>query len=79
MTDKSKPSDKNKETEHKLTLRNLRLADYKAIKGIMDTVYSNLGGSWTKEEFVALLKAFPEGQICISDKGKVIAGALQIS
>lgn len=78
MIDKSKPSDKTKETEHKLTLRNLRLSDYKAIKGIMDTVYSNLGGSWTKEEFAALLKAFPEGQICITDKGKVVAGALSI-
>ena len=65
-------------SEHKLILRTLRLSDYKAIKGIMDMVYSNLGGSWTQKEFSALLKNFPEGQICIEDKGKVIAGALSV-
>ena len=71
-------ADKIKDTEHKLTLRQLRLSDFKAVKSIMDTVYSNLGGSWTKKEFEALLNAFPEGQICITDKGKVVAGALSI-
>ena len=71
-------ADKIKDTEHKLTLRQLRLSDFKAVKSIMDTVYSNLGGSWTKKEFEALLNAFPEGQICIADKGKIIAGALSI-
>ena len=65
-------------TEHKLILRTLRLSDYKAIKEIMDMVYSNLGGSWTQKEFSALLKNFPEGQICIEDKGKVVAGALSV-
>ncbi|MFC5272342.1 GNAT family N-acetyltransferase [Adhaeribacter terreus] len=65
-------------SEHKLILRTLRLSDYKAIKEIMDMVYSNLGGSWTQKEFSALLKHFPEGQICIEDKGKIIAGALSV-
>lgn len=66
------------DSEHKLILRTLRLSDYKAIKGIMDMVYSNLGGSWTQKEFSALLKNFPEGQICIEDKGVVVAGALSV-
>ncbi|KAA9345847.1 bifunctional GNAT family N-acetyltransferase/carbon-nitrogen hydrolase family protein [Adhaeribacter soli] len=65
-------------SEHKLILRTLRVSDYKAIKEIMDMVYSNLGGSWTQKEFSALLKHFPEGQICIEDKGRVVAGALSI-
>ena len=75
------PTNKKSEpntSEHKLILRTLRLSDYKAIKEIMDMVYSNLGGSWTQKEFSALLKHFPEGQICIEDKGKVIAGALSV-
>src|SRR5688572_22594302 len=65
-------------SEHKLILRTLRLSDYKSIKEIMDMVYSNLGGSWTQKEFSALLKNFPEGQICIEDKGRVVAGALSV-
>src|SRR5688572_412382 len=70
--------DKNPEPEHKLILRTLKLSDYNSIKEIMELVYSNLGGSWTRKQFSALLKKFPEGQICIEDKGVVIAGALSI-
>ena len=58
---------------HKLTLRQLHIDDYEAVKEIMDLVYSNLGGS-----FRAILNKFPEGQICIEDKGKIIAGALSV-
>src|SRR5687768_500166 len=65
-------------SEHKLTLRQLQLDDFDEVKEIMDLVYSNLGGSWTKKEYKAILNKFPEGQVCIEDKGKVIAGALSI-
>lgn len=58
----------------KLILRNLRREDYADIKTIMDKVYPTLGG-WTKKEFYAQLKAFPEGQICIEDDSKVVAAA----
>jgi predicted amidohydrolase/GNAT superfamily N-acetyltransferase len=65
-------------SEHKLIIRSLRLSDYKQVKAIMDKVYQNLGGSWTHKEFSAIIKKFPEGQICIEDKGKVIGGAMSI-
>ncbi|MEJ8755699.1 bifunctional GNAT family N-acetyltransferase/carbon-nitrogen hydrolase family protein [Pontibacter sp. H259] len=75
-------SDKNEEstehTEHKLLLRQLQLKDYNEVREIMDKVYSNMGGTWTRKEFSNLLKKFPEGQICIEDKGKVVAGALSL-
>ncbi|NLC27482.1 MAG: GNAT family N-acetyltransferase [Campylobacteraceae bacterium] len=58
----------------KLILRNLTLNDYSDIKAIMDKVYPNLGG-WTKKEFAAQIKRFPEGQICIEDDGRVVAAA----
>lgn len=67
-----------KKTEHKLILRALTKEDYPRIKEIMDRVYSNMGGAWTIKEYRALSKQFPEGQICIEDKGKVIAAALAI-
>ncbi len=75
-------SDKNEEsteqTEHKLLLRQLQLKDYNEVKAIMETVYRNIDGSWTRKEFSNLLKKFPEGQICIEDKGRVVAGALSL-
>ncbi|SNC74760.1 Predicted amidohydrolase [Hymenobacter gelipurpurascens] len=63
---------------HKLVLRTLKRGDFKAVKEIMDKVYSNMEGSWAQEEYNALLKKFPEGQICIEDNGQVVAAALAI-
>lgn len=68
----------NPNTSHKLILRNLRADDYQDVKEIMDIVYSNLGGAWLKKEFNAQLKRFSEGQICIEDKGKVVAVAMSV-
>jgi predicted amidohydrolase/ribosomal protein S18 acetylase RimI-like enzyme len=65
-------------TDHKLSLRNLKKEDYPDIQRIMDLVYAGMGGAWTPEEFAVLIDQFPEGQICIEDKGKVIAAALAI-
>ncbi|WP_410779949.1 GNAT family N-acetyltransferase [Hymenobacter sp. 15J16-1T3B] len=44
----------------------------------MDQVYSNMEGAWAQDEYNALLKKFPEGQICIEDNGRVVAAALAI-
>jgi predicted amidohydrolase len=65
-------------TLHKLNLRNLKISDYADVKRIMNDVYSNAGGSWTKEEFKSQLKNFPEGQICIEDNGKLVAAAFTV-
>jgi predicted amidohydrolase/ribosomal protein S18 acetylase RimI-like enzyme len=65
-------------TDHKLTLRSLKKEDYPDIQRIMDLVYAGIGGAWTPEEFAVLIDQFPEGQICIEDKGRVIAAALAI-
>ena len=63
---------------HKLVLRSLKRSDFKAVKEIMDKVYSNMEGAWAQDEYNALLKKFPEGQICIEDNGQVVAAALAI-
>ncbi|MEJ2668994.1 MAG: GNAT family N-acetyltransferase [Gammaproteobacteria bacterium] len=63
---------------HHLELRNLELSDYADIKQLMDEVYANLGGAWPLKKFETQLKTFPEGQLCIVDKGKVIAAALSV-
>lgn len=75
----SKTKDKvGDNTLHKLNLRNLKISDYADIKRIMNEVYSNAGGAWTKEEFKSQLKNFPEGQICIEDNGKLVAAAFTV-
>ncbi|WP_440998024.1 GNAT family N-acetyltransferase [Arhodomonas sp. SL1] len=64
--------------EHRLRLRNLKLSDYPDIKRIMDRVYPNLGGAWTRKQFAAQVNRFPDGQICIEDNGRVVAAVISM-
>ena len=66
------------DTEHLLELRHLTLDDYDDIKELMDSVYKHVGGAWKPKEYQAQLNMFPEGQICIEDKGKVVAAAFSV-
>ena len=51
--------------QHRLKLRNLRLSDYEDIYEIMEVVYHNMDGAWSREQFASQIARFPEGQICI--------------
>lgn len=73
-----KPAEKKRMPRHKLKLRNLVLSDFEDVKEIMEAVYSDFGGTWTREEFAEQLSRFPEGQICVDNKGKAIACALSV-
>ncbi len=63
---------------HKLETRNLRHSDYRDIKSIMEETFARMGGAWEKEEFDTILDLFPEGQVCIEDRGQVVAAALTL-
>ena len=63
---------------HKLDIRNLIPKDYDHIRRIMQQVYKDMGGAWTRDEFITLLELFPEGQICVEDKGVVVGAALTV-
>lgn len=65
-------------SEHKLSLRNLRIEDYADLKSIMDVLYPGMGGAWPEKKLRAQLSVFPEGQICIENHGKVIAAAFSL-
>ncbi|AOY58874.1 MULTISPECIES: carbon-nitrogen hydrolase family protein [Desulfococcus] len=65
-------------TSHKLQIRNLRLTDYDNIRDIMKAAYAGMGGAWQAHEYKTILSLFPEGQICIEDKGRVVAAALTL-
>ena len=64
--------------EHILELRHLTIDDYADVKELMDIVYSQVGGAWPLKNFQSQLNVFPEGQICIEDKGKVVAAAISV-
>ncbi|MGC9373338.1 MAG: GNAT family N-acetyltransferase, partial [Thermovirgaceae bacterium] len=70
--------DEKHQFDHKLHLRQLRLDDFDDVRKIMDYIYPTMGGAWTREQFEAMLSRFPEGQLCIEDKGTVIAVALSL-
>jgi predicted amidohydrolase/GNAT superfamily N-acetyltransferase len=64
--------------QYRLTLRALTRSDYPGIQRIMDRVYAGMGGAWKPEQFAGLIDIFSEGQICIEDRGEVVAAALTI-
>lgn len=68
----------NEDSEHRLALRHVQPEDYDDIRAIMTRVYTEVGGPWPKRQFLAQLKTFPEGQICIEDHGKVVAAAFAV-
>ena len=68
----------HQDIHHQLKLRNLVSSDYEAIKEIMDSVYAHSGGAWTRDQYEAMLARFPDGQWCIEDQGRVIAGTLSL-
>ncbi|RMF09901.1 MAG: GNAT family N-acetyltransferase [Alphaproteobacteria bacterium] len=76
MKDRDGSAPADSEDVH-LTLRNLRLSDYDDLKAIMTAVYPGMP-VWTRKEIATLLKAFPEGQICIEDDGRVVGVALAV-
>ncbi|MCF8233632.1 MAG: bifunctional GNAT family N-acetyltransferase/carbon-nitrogen hydrolase family protein [Bacteroidales bacterium] len=64
--------------DHLLNLRNLRISDSEVIGQIMHELYDEMSEAWTYEQIKTLVDIFPEGQLCIEDKGRVVAFALSI-
>lgn len=66
------------ENPHKLRLRQLRPQDFDDVRTIWQEVYKGLGGLFrlTRDKYRQQIARFPEGQLCIEDKGRVVAVAL---
>lgn len=64
-----------------IELRNLTLEDYSDLSASMLQAYEKIGNGndiWDKRSIAKLLRLFPEGQLCISVDGRVVACALSI-
>lgn len=75
--DVAKPKAPRK-SRHKLTLRHLRPEDWPEVKALMDDIYEAFGDPGVERHYLGKLAAFPDGQICIEDKGKVVAAAFSV-
>jgi len=78
LQSKSAKRTQRSKSGHKLVLRRLTLDDFRDVRAIFETAYASMGGSWTKEQVARLIAIFPAGQICIADKGRVVAIALSL-
>ncbi|UII24471.1 bifunctional GNAT family N-acetyltransferase/carbon-nitrogen hydrolase family protein [Fulvivirga maritima] len=64
---------------HLLVTRTLVLDDYDRIVAIMQKCYPMMKGDvWLKSQIKKLIRIFPEGQLCVEDRGEVVAFALSI-
>ncbi|MDH5764737.1 MAG: GNAT family N-acetyltransferase, partial [Gammaproteobacteria bacterium] len=61
-----------------LKLRNLESNDYPQVAELMEDIYQDIGGSWSRKSLSALIDDFPEGQIVIEDNGRIVAVALTV-
>ena len=66
------------EIMHKLETRHLIMEDYDTIRELSGKVYKGLASPWSYDQISALIKRFPEVQICVEDHGKPVAVALSI-
>ncbi len=65
-------------SEHKLVTRHFTVDDYDALREMSYDEYLGISMPWEKRYIAALIDTFPEGQICIDDKGKPVAVALSL-
>ena len=59
-----------------LKIAEIKKKDYPQLKTLMDRVYANLGGAWSKNTIHTLIDSFPEGQIALFDHDKLIGMVL---
>ena len=59
-----------------LKIAEIKKKDYPQLKLLMDRVYANLGGAWSKTTVHTLIDSFPEGQIALFDHDKLIGMVL---
>ncbi len=65
-------------TDPLIRLRNLNAGDHEGLAHLENVVYHDLGGAWPTRTIDGLMAAFPEGQFCIEDQGRIVAAALTV-
>lgn len=68
----------NKLDDFHLKIQQIKKKDYPQLKALMDRVYADMGGAWSKTTIHTLIEAFPEGQIALFDHDKLIGMVLSM-
>ncbi len=63
---------------HQIKVRLLRKSDAPEVARISEGLYARINSSWSEPAYLNLLDRFPEGQIGIEDKGKLVAFAFAL-
>lgn len=61
-----------------LKIKQIKKKDYPQLKTLMDKVYHDIGGAWSKNTINTLIDQFPEGQIALFDHGQLIGMVLSV-
>ena len=63
----------------RIRLRNLKFEDYVSLKDSMVKAYPDMKNAiWREDHIRKLMDIFPEGQLCVTVNGQVVAVALSI-
>ena len=63
----------------RIRLRHLKLEDFQNLRDAMVQAYPDMAGAiWKEDHIRTLIGLFPEGQLCVTVNGKVVASALSI-
>ena len=68
----------NKLDDFHLKIQQIKKKDYPQLKALMDKVYADMGGAWSKHTINTLIDAFPEGQIALFDHDRLIGMVLSM-
>ncbi len=63
---------------HELKLRLLQNEDTEDVVRISHSLYAAMDDHWTADEFQRLLETFPDGQIGVEDRGRIVAFTLSL-
>lgn len=64
--------------DYNIKIRNFLYSDFEDLKETMREAYPNIDDDWQRSDIKAILKIFPEGQLCIEVNEKVVACAFSL-
>ena len=64
----------SKLAEKRIEVRPLRVSDYEAVVEVQLACFPGMK-PWTREQFESQVRKFPEGQICVTYEGRLVASS----
>lgn len=78
QSDENQPLNAQQHEDFHLKIKQIKKKDYPQLKKLMDKVYHDIGGAWSKNTINKLVDDFPEGQIALFDYDELIGIVLTL-